>query len=410
MRYFTLLFINMVLFSFTVQSQVTDSVYMGSGYENDVYYSMDNGMYSMEDSQEWDIAFRTEPFSSAIFINDGNGAVLKTYPNGDTADWASVDTAGFSQWPGMYNHENDWSISAFERHALGHPDYGWGTYDMTTHNVTGDSLFVLKLTDGTYKKVWIEQKVSTQNMYYFRHADLDGSNEAEVELDVNPYTEKYHIYYSIADDEVVDREPKKSEWDIVFSRYVSLINGETPYIVAGVISNLNTPIAEYAPVSPDFTEWQTADFDTSKNVIGYDWKEFDMGTFTYTVDDSLVYFIESQEGSIYKLRFTAFEGSSTGKVVFEKEQVSTTDVEELAGAEENRLKVYPNPATTFLNVELPGTDEAQVWLYDMTGQLVRTGKLTDQNYRTDVSGLHKGVYVLRIKAGEKVISQKVSVR
>ncbi len=410
MRHFTLILIFLLFYSFTSESQETDSVYMGSGYENDVYYSMENGMYSMEDAQEWDIAFRTEAFSSAIFINDGNGAVLKTYPNGDTADWASVDTAGFSQWPGMYNHENDWGISAFERHALGHPDYGWGTYDMTTHNVTGDSLFVLKLADGTFKKVWIEQKVSAQNTYYFRHADLDGSNEAEVELDVNPYTEKHHVYYSIADDEVVDREPKKSEWDIVFSRYISMINGETPYIVTGVISNLNTPVAEYAPVSPDFTEWQTADFDTAKNVIGYDWKEFDMESFTYTVDDSLVYFIESQEGNIYKLRFTAFEGSSTGKVVFEKEQMSATDVEELAGAEENRLKVYPNPATTFLNVELPGIDDAQVWLYDITGQLVRTGKLTDQNYRTNVSGLHKGVYVLRVKAGQNVSSQKVSVR
>ncbi|MFW5974882.1 MAG: T9SS type A sorting domain-containing protein [Bacteroidota bacterium] len=410
MQIHTLTSITLLLISITAQSQVTDSVYMGSGYENDVYYSMENGMLSMEDAQEWDMAFRTDAFSSAIFINDGNGAVLKTYPNGDTADWATLDTAGFSQWPGMYNHESDWDMSAFERHTLGHPDYGWGTYSMTTHNVTGDSIFVLKLTDGSFKKVWIEQKESTQNTYYFRHADLDGENEVDVELDVDPYTEKHHIFYSIADDEVVDREPKKSEWDIVFSRYVSMIDGETPYIVTGVISNLNTPVAEYVPVSPDFTDWQPADFDTSKSVIGYDWKEFDMGSYTYTVDDSLVYFIESQENNIYKLRFTAFEGSSTGKVVFEKEQVSTTDIDELAGSEQGMLRVYPNPAHTYLNVEFAGTDEAEVELYDVSGQLVKTGQLSGGDYRTDVSGLQRGVYIVRVKAGHNLISKKFSVR
>ena len=392
-----------------VMAQEVDSVYMGTNYENDVYYSLETGMMGMETAAEWDIAFSTGAFSSGILINDGNGALLKTYPNGDTADWSTLDTAGYSQWPEMYNHENDWAVSAFERHALGHPDYGWGVYDMTTHNVTGDSLYVLKLTDGSFKKVWIEQKVSTQNTYYFRYADLDGENEQQAEFEVNPYTSKNFVYYSLTNDDQIDREPLKDSWDLLFTRYISMINGETPYIVTGVLNNLNTPVAEYASVDPDFMDYQPADFDTAKSVIGYDWKEFDMGSFTYTVDDSLVYFVESHNGAVYKLRFTKFEGSSTGKVVFEKSLISTTDVEEFV-AQESPFKAFPNPATDRLTIQSPYDGEVQFILHDITGRVAESGHFSGREFRLDVSGQERGVYLLQLRYDNHSVTNKIAIK
>ncbi|MCF8232590.1 MAG: T9SS type A sorting domain-containing protein [Bacteroidales bacterium] len=389
--------------------QESDSITMEANYANDVYYSFENGEVKSEPRANWDLAFQTDPFSSSILINDGSGAILKTYPNGDTSDWNSLDTAGYSQWPAMYNHETDWQQSAFERFALGHPDYGWGIYNMNTHDVIGDSLYVLKMGNGSFKKIWIEKKISTENTYYFRYADLNGQNEQSVELDVKPYTDKNYVYYSLADGQVVDREPASDTWDILFTRYTAMIDGTTPYTVTGVLNNFNTGVAEYTSVAPEFEQWNMLDLDTSRSVIGYDWKEFDMGTFTYVVDDSTLFFATSHSGAIYKLRFTKFEGSSTGKVVFEVEEVSTADVEGVSGNQEN-VKVYPNPAKQYLNLEGSFDRQAVVRLYDLTGKLIVEQRLNGQHARVPVSDIRQGVYMLTIVQGSQTISQKVMIR
>ena len=392
-----------------ILGQEKDSITMGADYAHDIFYSFENGEVKSEPRANWDLAFQTASFSSSILINDGSGAVLKTYPDGDTSDWNSLDTAGYSQWPAMYNHENDWQESAFERFAGEHPDYGWGKYNMNTHDVIGDSLYVLKTSNGSFKKVWIEKKVSTENTYYFRYADLDGSNEQNVELNINPYTDKNFVYYSLANDQVVDREPASDSWDILFTRYIAMLQGATPYPVTGVQSNFNTGVAEYTSVDPDFEQWNMEDLDTSRSVIGHDWKEFDMSNFTYIVDDSTLFFTTSQSGAIYKLRFTKFEGSSTGKAVFEVEEVSTADIEDVSGKKDG-VKVYPNPARQNLKLRglLDGKTKAR--LYDLTGKLILEQNLNGKQAQIPVSNIREGLYMLNIVQDNNIISRKVMIR
>lgn len=406
---FNLITIAILLIPSLIFAQEKDSISMGASYVNDVFYSFENGEVKAEPRSNWNLAFQTDPFSSSILINDGNGAVLKTYPEGDTSDWASMDTTGYAQWPEMYNSANSWTNSAFERHALGHPDYGWGIYNMNTHDVTGDSLYVLKLGNGEFKKIWMEKKVSTQNTYYFRYADLDGDNEQQVELDVNPYTQKNFVYYSITDNEVVDREPAADEWDILFTRYVAMIGGATPYNVTGVQSNVSTDVAEYTHVAPETQQWSMQDLDSSKSVIGYDWKEFDMGTFTYIVDDSTVFFASSHAGAIYKLHFTEFEGSSTGKVVFEVEAVSMAGVED-ANITETAVQVYPNPARQYINIIGDFDAKVTARIYDRSGKLVKSQPMNKGNVRIPVGQLHKGIYMLNLTGENQTISRKIVIR
>lgn len=395
---------------FWANSQEFDSIYMNANYENDVYYSMANGMVQIEPRANWDIAFQTDAFSSAILINDGSGAILKTYPNGDTADWATLDTAGYYQWPAMYNHDNDWAVSAFERNSLGHPDYGWGIYNMTTHDVTGDSLFVMQLIDGAYKKVWIEKKVSAQNTYYFRYANLDGSNEQVIELDINPYTGKNYVYYSMVSDEVLDREPPKDAWDLLFTKYIAMIDGMFPYAVTGVLSNTTTGVAEYAEVDPGFENWQMEDLtDTAKSIIGYDWKSFDMGTYTYKVNDSVTFYVNAHNEAIYRLKFTSFEGSSTGKIVFTKSEASLAGVNDLEGRE-TQIIVFPNPVSNILNIHT-GIDESFiVRLYNAAGQQVMSKKSAGGNATVSVAGLKNGLYILQLETNKGMVTRKITVR
>jgi len=74
---------------------------------------------------------------------------------------------------------------------------------------------------------------------------------------------------------------------------------------------------------PDM-EWDAvrveAVFDDDISIIGSDWKEFDMGSFIYVVEEDLCYLVKSGE-DIYKIIFTGTDGSVSGKIVFDIEKL-----------------------------------------------------------------------------------------
>jgi SprB repeat/HmuY protein len=290
------------------------SLSMGAGYANDVFFSLTTGVVKEEERANWDIGFYTNPQSSSIITNGGQGVVLYTYPNGAAADWATVDTAGLATWTPMYNNVADttWQNGAFDRNALGHPDYGWGVYSMTSHDVYGDSIFIIKVGDN-YKKLYIEAREAMTNSFVFKYADLDGYNEQNVTLACGDYIGKNFIYYSFTMNTFIDREPAKDSWDLVFTKYY---DESIPYIVTGVLTNNDVQVAELHDVDTETDDYSSAEFSKVISVIGSDWKEFDMGSMSYTILDNLVYFIKDRDGDYYKIVFTSFAGSSSGDATF----------------------------------------------------------------------------------------------
>lgn len=72
----------------------------------------------------------------------------------------------------------------------------------------------------------------------------------------------------------------------------------------------------------------------------------------------------------------------------------------LSPLSEERLSVYPNPTSTILNIDgMHATDKIQ--LLDLQGKIVLTGNQTSKSM--DISGLDKGVYLLRVTRDGKHI-------
>ncbi len=408
----------LTFFSFEAMPQsslVLDSVTMGSGYSNDVYYSMANSIVSVTPRDQWDIAFRATIMSSSIITNDGTGVVLYTYPNSDTNGWASVDTSGLSTWVPMYNDPDDWENGAFCRNATDHPDYGWGIYNSTTHNLKGDSIFIIKLRNESFRKIWIEKKYSALNTYVFKYAYLDGSDEHEVTLDCNPYITKEYVGFNLAMNVTVDFQPPKTDWDLVFTKYMSIQPNGTPYPVTGVLSNINTGVGEHAQVGPGFSDWGTDGFEYARSVIGYDWKVFDMGSFTYICRDSLVYFVQDQPLDVYEMIFTKFEGTSTGKVVFGKSKVSLAGIDQPVTADAV-LSLYPNPVSGHVNISwnTASANNLKVRISDVLGKVVYENHLNDiqgaVSFSVPVDNWDKGMYIVTMSSDSHLLSQKMIVR
>jgi hypothetical protein len=69
--------------------------------------------------------------------------------------------------------------------------------------------------------------------------------------------------------------------------------------------------------------------------------------------------------------------------------------------------MYPNPATSELNIQLPSdANEAIVEFYDTMGRLSLSKKITKSNLNINVSSLSSGIYLLKVLSEDKIGAQK----
>jgi hypothetical protein len=391
-----------------------ETLNMETGYANDLFYSMSDGLVASVERAGWDIAFYTSAFSAGIIINEGNGVMLYNYPNGDTTNWATVDTSGMSAWTSLVNSPEMWEDGAFNRDATGHPDYGWGVYNQVTHSLTGAKIYVINVPNVGMKKLWIVDKISVDNIYHIRYANIDGSYEQNIEIDVKPYTDKNFIYFSLETNQLVDREPTEN-WDLLFTKYFDLTQDMagnwTNYLVTGATSNVNRATSKYYPVAADYNDWSAKPMDSLKNTIGYNWKSFSMNSFSWEVEDSTAFFVKNEAGDVYKLIFTQWEGTSTGVFALTKEMVSAAFISDFETT--SNLSVYPNPALDNINIVSGISFNGELVISDISGRILYSQQVNanaNSPISFDIADLNKGLYILTIDSEDFKEATKFIVR
>ena len=145
-------------------------------------------------------------------------------------------------------------------------------------------------------------------------------SDFEVFEDVNQSS----FYYNLREKNLLDL-PTEREYDIAFGKYTDLVtvdNITQDYLIYGVIQGKTLCYEEEIP----FEDVQEDRFDlilptTDKDVIGWDWKNFNLASGGYEIVTNKTYVIASNAGFIYKLRFVNFYNSSgkSGHPTFEWE-------------------------------------------------------------------------------------------
>ena len=68
----------------------------------------------------------------------------------------------------LHNSDTSWNYGAFiSTQSNDMFDYGWGVYNIQTHNIVGDSLFIIKTINGNWKKLFIKRKTSGEYFLNF---------------------------------------------------------------------------------------------------------------------------------------------------------------------------------------------------------------------------------------------------
>ncbi|SMC67623.1 T9SS type A sorting domain-containing protein [Moheibacter sediminis] len=90
------------------------------------------------------------------------------------------------------------------------------------------------------------------------------------------------------------------------------------------------------------------------------------------------------------------------------DEMSVSDL----NAQSSYFKIYPNPATDFVNVELLESDKANYQLIDIAGRLIKQGKIEAKKSMVSLSGLSKGIYILKLTDvnSKKQTSAKIVVK
>lgn len=381
-------------------------------------------------NNNWDISFMTG-MNAAISTNGGQGVRLWHVTDATIEDFdIPLDTAGkFEVWKEQINSPDTWSIGAFNLGVNGFEgstgDFGWGQYSQTV--ITGTQLFVIKLRNGDYKKISINDLVSS--VYSFTYSDLNNENKATKEVSKIDFAGKLNCYFDLQKGEQLDREPLMANWDLEFSKYLELVTMQGTsqfYPVTGVRSNSNVKVAQLDEVDVVNTPApKEEDFSKSITTIGWDWKYFDF-TLGYVLTENRVYFVQKYElkkngdeveevpvGDLHKLVFTGFEG---GKFTMNWGEITASVAE--TNFDNSKFAVYPNVVSKNdkLSLVYSGSEigQATMNIYSATGQNVHsqnvelTNNLQISNIST--SYLNSGIYFVRIQNGNSTYTQKFIVR
>lgn len=435
MKYtFRIVLITTVFFAKNISAQtiLNDSAIMGPGYATQVFYDIKTGAKATSAVNNWDIAHTSVSRDNCIRANHMSGLRVFQYPKGKTDAWSSFDTTGWTTWSMLWNDVHDHNKGAFSLHTdLPKWKFGWGTYDVSSKEVIGDSLYLLAwvgMTPGTFSKFvkfWpVIQKANGDLI--IKYANLDGSGETTDTLFQTSATGKMYKYFKFTGTRKPDREPISNDWDITFNRYFDLaVNPGTGvpemYPVMGIESKrgtrtakvfgktFNTLIMERNWLVGDYTK----SFKNDLTGIGSNWKMFNN---FWSLSDTMSYLVErirTSDTSYWLLNMTGFSGSSTGKINFSRTELRNS----LSVNDKNfgSVKIFPNPASNqvLLTLDLPSAKTCQIMLKSMEGKTLKAQTINAQAawnaYSFSIDGIPAGIYIMQIQSGRESMTQKLVI-
>lgn len=403
--FFTLL---LALFASAEEKQV--NVSLGAGYANLVFVKLGTDEITTVSSSDWDVMFqRTNPQSTVTRINDARIQVYEVFNNYTSkvtaTQWDTVNVSNQAGWKPLYNSDTIWSGGAFERvvKPAGSSAYafGWGYYDISVHTLYASAIFVLKYPDGTYKKFKIDQYAAGYTISYatWNAATSAWGTTTTTTIPNTTGAGNTYNFFSFTTNSVVASIPADTHWDFVFTKYTADYNGDGSFMypVTGVLQQYTTKVAK----STDGSIPAASAYTTKMNTIGYDWKTFN-GT-AYTLSDNK-YFVKSSDSTIYKVWFTAFEGSSTGNISFKYTTNLTSGISQEVGT--SSLSFAYQAASKELVLQ-NGADVSNVAVFSLTGRKVFETTVSDS--RVLLNNLVSGIYLVRVKSGSEGKQGKIIV-
>lgn len=282
-------------------STIEDQVALGYDYKTQVYYSFTNGMVSSSAYESWDLCFTTGSDSNEMWQNGGNLTLLYVT---DATNFADIN-ASYSIDSKLWKYDK----------TTGLP--GQSSIGFLANNAAVGKVWIISTRSLIYKVIL---KAATATQYIVEVATgLDATTGTEYILNKD---DKYNYVYLSLESGIVNPEPPKTDWDILFTRYRYIYEGYNPdgsdflYGVTGVLQNpYNTLGASDSTKEYDFLTFTKDTFDAyfelhpNRDMIGWNWKLVDINTAKYKTLSNFVYVIKDQYDVLWKMHFINYNNN-----------------------------------------------------------------------------------------------------
>lgn len=279
-----------------------------SKYDKQFYFDLfTNQIVKSHNNEIWDLAFDAHDNGYHIYLN---GSKLMQAWNTGSKDFDGINSYTNAKWAW------DYPDGDLAKNAIGE----WGSFN-NGNVVSKNEVYVIDRGVNKNEVNLGKRKIvfeSLQNgTYKIKYAKMNGEDSRTLEI---PKDNRFNrVYFSFNNDgEIVQVEPEKNTYDLIFSRYTHIfLEFDTlPYLVTGTILNPSGVTAAKDSIQK-FEEVTIANinnltFSNAPDAIGYDWKSFDINQEKYEIIAGKYYVVKDQEGHYYKLRFLDFF-SSTGE-------------------------------------------------------------------------------------------------
>jgi hypothetical protein len=388
-----------------------DSLSIGADGKDISFYSLSSKAKTTIPNDDWHLAFsrKGQQFPSktlqaaTIRINEANGVSLYKIPALGLNDFDMVDTTGWRSWEKLHDSDTLIWMGAFNQNLdISQYNYGWGGYNQATHDVTGNSLFLVELPNGDLKKLAILRN-QRDTAFVVRYSPITAnSQDTTLFISKLPYSNNFS-YVNLNTTSIADREPIAFDWDINFSVYADADGNKK----VGLLLNNDVtalPNQTYNPADPCPTNITFNDHYNALGSLG----NSDVLDSNVVADN--VSYIRTANGRIFSLQlsnpdiatntiyFTTTLCSGATSIMDEK----TTDLS---------LSIYPNPANDIIEVKSNATlaSSAQLKIYDVAGKLCHSTILQDSSSKVNIAHLENGVYFIKTIISGKIATTKLVV-
>ncbi|MBC7426225.1 MAG: HmuY family protein [Bacteroidia bacterium] len=278
---------------------------MGADYNKQIFFDLGTNTFKTNEISDWDICFDAKPSGYGVFINNGTNVLAKKTGSYSPLDVTYEDTFNINLYDEQTGDLYKSAIGDWTKYVR---DFGGGPVNGIFILDLGNKL----LTKDRYKKISIIRSDDTS--YSIKYCNL---NEAKWETYTiaKSKTENFTYFSFKGLGQIVKNvEPEKNTWDLEFTQYKHIFYNQGPdpfpYKVTGILINPNH-VSVYIDSVTNFNDLTPAicsnlKLSSRRDIIGYNWKTIDFGTYNYSVNSNINYIIKDTEGKIYKLRFLDF--------------------------------------------------------------------------------------------------------
>jgi len=283
------------------------SAAMGVNYDSQVYVDLASGKMKSVPYRSWDLAFEASEAGFRVYLNTGKFMFLA---NTFSTDFAAADSSG-RQWKTETEHLYDDSTAFGDWRAAAATGGG--------HVCVVDRGRTEHFGAARWRKIQIVSVNASE--YVIRFSPYNSSSFTEFTIPKN--SDYSLIYFSFENGgSLVDVAPKKTEWNIVFTKYTYTYYTEpvnSPYrhyMVTGALlnkwaGNMNEQMRKdstqnYVPFD-QFNAEQISkqNFNSLAGTIGFSWKDYDF-SLGFIIYPDRYYLLKDPSGFVYKIRFLDF--------------------------------------------------------------------------------------------------------